>query len=55
MGVLIGPILLPQLLLLFVGSWSKASAVFAAITALDAAGAVLLTLWLLRMGRSRPS
>lgn len=55
LGVLIGPILLPQLLLLFVGSWSKASAVFAAITALAAAGAVLLTLWLLRMGRSRPS
>jgi MFS family permease len=53
MGVLIGPMLLPQVLL-WTGQWEMSGLVFGTITALDAVGAVVLTLILLKLGRSRP-
>jgi len=53
LGVLIGPMLLPQVLIL-TGSWDLIGPVFGAITALDAVGAIIVTILLLRLGRSRP-
>jgi hypothetical protein len=53
MGVLIGPMLLPQVLL-WTGQWEMSGVVFGTITALDAIGAVILTLILVKLGRSRP-
>lgn len=53
LGVLIGPVLLPQVLAL-TGVWSASGPVFGAITTLDAVGGVLLALGLARMGRRGP-
>jgi len=53
LGVLIGPILLPQILLVM-DVWTDATPVFAALTTLCAVGALLLGLGLARMGRYRP-
>ena len=53
MGVLIGPMLLPQVLL-WTGQWEMSGVVFGTITAIDAIGAVILTLILVKLGRSRP-
>ncbi len=53
LGVLIGPILLPQILLVM-DVWTDVTPVFAALTTLCAVGAVLLGLGLARMGRYRP-
>jgi predicted MFS family arabinose efflux permease len=53
LGVLIGPILLPQVLLL-TGVWSASGPVFGFITTLDAIGGMLLALGLARMGRRGP-
>lgn len=53
LGVLIGPMLLPQVLLL-TGNWEISGAVFGAITMLDAAGALILSIMLIFLGRSRP-
>ena len=54
LGVLIGPVLLPQVLL-FSGVWSASGPVFGAITTLDLIGALFLTLGLNRMGRRGPT
>ncbi|NQW08907.1 MAG: MFS transporter [Alphaproteobacteria bacterium] len=54
LGVLIGPVLLPQVLLL-TGVWSASGPVFGAITTLDLIGAVFLTIGLARMGRRGPT
>ena len=53
LGVLIGPVLLPQVLAI-TGVWSASGAVFGAITTLDAAGGVLLAVGLAQMGRRGP-
>ncbi|MCR9071062.1 MAG: MFS transporter [Alphaproteobacteria bacterium] len=53
LGVLIGPILLPQILLVM-QVWSDVTWVFAFLTTLCALGALLLGLGLARMGRYRP-
>lgn len=53
MGVLIGPMLLPQVLI-WTGKWEMSGIVFGTITALDAIGAVVLAIILLKLGRSRP-
>jgi predicted MFS family arabinose efflux permease len=53
LGVLIGPILLPQILLVM-QVWADVTWVFAALTTLCALGALLLGLGLARMGRYRP-
>ena len=53
MGGLIGPMLLPQVLL-GTGQWEMSGVVFGSITALAAGGAIVLGLILLKLGRSRP-
>lgn len=53
LGVLIGPILLPQILLVM-QVWNDVTGVFAFLTTLCALGALLLGLGLARMGRYRP-
>lgn len=53
LGVLIGPILLPQILLVM-QVWTDVTPVFAVMTTLCAVGALLLGLGLTRMGRHRP-
>jgi predicted MFS family arabinose efflux permease len=53
LGVLIGPILLPQVLLVM-QVWADVTWVFAALTTLCAVGALLLGIGLARMGRYRP-
>lgn len=53
LGVLIGPILLPQVLAL-TGVWTASGPVFGAITTLDALGGTLLAIGLARLGRRGP-
>jgi MFS family permease len=53
MGVLIGPMLLPQVLI-WSGKWETSGIVFGTITALSSIGAVVLAILLLKLGRSRP-
>ena len=53
LGVLIGPILLPQILVV-TAQWNDVAPVFAGITALAGVGAILLGVGLMRMGRFRP-
>lgn len=54
LGVLIGPILLPQVLL-WTGVWTITGPVFGAITTLDMLGALFLAIGLARLGRHGPS
>lgn len=54
LGVLIGPILLPQILLVM-QVWTDVTWVFAFLTTLCALGALLLGVGLARMGRYRPN
>ncbi len=53
LGVLIGPVLLPQILIAM-GTWDLVPPIFGSLTVLAAAGAVLLGYGLSRAGRLRP-
>ena len=53
LGVLVGPMLLPQVLI-WTGDWSLSGLVFGGVTVVNTAGAILMAVILFRLGRVRP-